>query len=115
MAKRSKQRAHEEMHDIPVADEGAITQTTIYPTLEAAWQDIVVALPWFEKYSPETRRTLRYAFYTAASEVLRTAAFRMNSEQNDKVFSDFDAEIRAYDRELQAFCERAEHADAELH
>ena len=100
---------------VPISDKAEITQTTIYLTLAAMWEDMVVSAMWFKQYSAETQCTLRYAFYTAASEVLRTTAFRMNSEQNDKVFSDFDAEIRAYDLELQAFCDRADRADAELH
>lgn len=94
--------------ELPVSDNAEITQTTIYPTLAAAWQDMVANLPWFEKYGSDTRRTIKYAFYMAAAEVLRTVAFRMNAEQNDKVFGDFDAEIRAYDLELQSAAE--EHA-----
>jgi hypothetical protein len=98
--------------DLPIADEGVITETTIYLTIAAAFEDAIGSKPWFSQYSPGTQRTLKYAFYTAAAETLRTIAFRMNAEQSDAVFKDFDAELLAYDLELQA---AAKSADAELH
>jgi hypothetical protein len=90
------------MRDLPIAEEGAITETTVYPTIEAAFEDAIGGKPWFASYSPGTQRTLKYAFYTAAAEMLRTVAFRMNSEQSDAVFNDLGAEISAYDDELRA-------------
>jgi hypothetical protein len=90
--------------DLPISDNPEITQTTIFPTIEAMWMEFS-ALPWFEKYSPETRRTLRFAFYTGVAETLRTIAFRINADQDTSVFTDFDKELRAYDRELQTAVE----------
>jgi len=86
--------------DVPIADEAAITETTIYPTIEAMWSEFS-ALPWFEKYSPGTQRTIRFAFFNAIAETLRTVAFRINADQDTRVFDEFGAELRAYDKELQ--------------
>ena len=88
--------------ELPVSDKPEITQTTIYPTVDAMWEETVGKLPWFTRYGADTRRTLKYAFYTAVSETLRTVIFRMNADQSDQVFADFDSELRAYDLELQA-------------
>jgi hypothetical protein len=98
--------------DLPIAEEGAITETTIYPTIAAAFEDAIGGKPWFPQYSPGTQRTLKYAFYTAVAEALRTIAFRMNSEQSDSVFTDFGREIEAYDAELK---QSLKDIDAELH
>ena len=89
-----------EILDFPVSDNAEITTTTVFPSLAAMWEDVSSA-PWFKEYSYETRRTLKFAFFMAAAETLRTVSFRMNAEQNEQVFSDFDAELRAYDLELQ--------------
>lgn len=97
MAKRSKS----EPVELPVAEEGEITQTTIFPTIGAMWEDMH-RLSWFDKYSSDTRRTMKFMFYTAIAETLRTLSFRMNADQSDAVFGEFDAELRMYDRELQA-------------
>jgi hypothetical protein len=86
--------------DLPISDNAEISQTTIYPTIEAMWKEFS-ALPWFEKYSPGTRRTIRFVFFNAIAETLRTVAFRINADQDTRVFDDFGAELQAYDKELQ--------------
>jgi hypothetical protein len=91
--------------DLPIADEASITTTTIYPTIEAMWLECIQSWPWFWKYSIETQRTLKFAFYTGIAESLRTIAFRLNADQSETVFSDFDLELRAYDKELQRLAE----------
>lgn len=98
--------------ELPVSDKAEISETTIYPTIEAMWIESIQKLPWFMDYSRETRRTLKFTFYTAVAETLRTVSFRMNADQTDQVFGDFDKELRAYDRELQ---HAVEQASAELH
>lgn len=87
--------------DLPSpADEGSISQTTIYPTIDAMFAESIAKLPWFEQYSRETRRTIRFAFVTAVAETLRTVAFRLNSDQNWDVYDEFGKEITAYNKEL---------------
>jgi hypothetical protein len=98
--------------DLPIADEGAITETTVYPTIEAMFTECIASKPWYQQHSPGTQRTIKYAFYTAIAEALRTVSFRANSEQNFSVFDDFGRELRAYDLELQR---AAGQADTELH
>lgn len=118
MARRRKkpaQNASPEALNLPVSDEAAITETTIYPTIEAAFVEAIASKPWFPQYSPGTQRTLKYAFYTAVAETLRTIAFRMNAEQSEAVFIDFDRELRAYDLELQHEAAEAERVGLELH
>jgi hypothetical protein len=97
--------------DVPIADEGEISQTTIYPTIEAMWAEFS-GLPWLDRYSPGTQRTIRFAFYTAVAETMRTVSFRANSDQDFRVFDEFDRELRAYDKELQR---AVQSANAELH
>lgn len=101
--------------NLPVSDEAAITETTIYPTIAAIFEEAIAGKPWFPQYSPGTQRTLKYALYTGVAEALRTIAFRMNAEQSDKVFDDFGRELAAYDRELQALAAEAERAGLDLH
>jgi hypothetical protein len=98
--------------DLPIADESAITETTVYPTIAAMFAECIALKPWYPQYSPGTQHTIKYAFYTAIAETLRTVSFRANSEQNFSVFDDFGRELRAYDLELQR---AAEQADNELH
>lgn len=105
MGEAKRRRQKNKPIDLPISDNAEITQTSIYPTIEAMWLESVASLPWFEKYSPETRRTLKFVFYTAASETLRTIAFRINADQSDNVFTDMDVELRAYDKELQRLAE----------
>lgn len=115
MAEAKRRKKNAKPLDLPISDNPEITTTSIYPTIEAMWAESIASLPWFEKYSPETRRTLRFAFYTAAAETLRTVAFRMNADQSDIVFGEFDKELRAYDLELQRAAADIERAGAELH
>lgn len=97
MARRSKNKPIE----LPQpADEGSIEQTTIYPTIEAMFAESVAKLPWFEQYSRETRRTIRFAFVTAVAETLRTVAFRLNADQGWDVYDEFAKEILSYNKEL---------------
>src|SRR5262249_34383088 len=71
---KSRKSASREVEkiDIPVSDEAAITQTTVYATLEGMFTDAIASKPWFASYAPGTQRTIKYAFYTAAAETLRT-------------------------------------------
>jgi hypothetical protein len=108
-AKRRRKKA--KPIELPIADEGEISQTTIYPTIAAMWAEFS-ALPWFEKYSPGTQRTIRFAFFNAIAETLRTVAFRINADQDTHVFDEFGAELQTYDKELQR--QMREYA-AELH
>lgn len=98
MAKRSKKNGHIELP--PPADEGEISQTTIFPTIDAMFTESITKLPWFEHYSRETRRTIRFAFITAVAETLRTVAFRLNADQAWDVYDEFAKEIQAYNKEL---------------
>jgi hypothetical protein len=113
--KRQKrpQGASPEAVNLPIADEGAITETTIFPTIAAIFDEAIANKPWFPQYSPGTQQTLKYALYTGIAEALRTVAFRMNMDQNDSVFTDFGAELLAYDRELQALFR--DNPDLQLH
>ena len=79
------------------------------------WEECIASKPWFSQYSAGTQRTLKFAFYGAISEALRTVAFRMNMDQSDAVFGDFDRELSAYDKELQREAAEAERAGLELH
>lgn len=98
--------------NLPIAEEGAITETTVYPTIEAMFTEAIAKMPWYPQYSPGTQRTIKFAFYTAIAETLRTVAFRMNADQNDSVFDDFGRELTAYDAEL---LRAVRNADSELH
>jgi hypothetical protein len=111
-AKRRRKKPEAPPIDLPITDQGEITQTTVYPTIAAMFAECIESKPWYAQYSPGTQRTIRFAFYGAISEALRTVAFRMNTDQNESVFNDFDRELRAYDLELQR---AAGQADAELH
>jgi hypothetical protein len=92
--------------ELPITDGGPeITATTIFPTLDSMWMDFVERLPLLKDCSRERREMTKFAFYTSAAEVLRTVAFRINSDQSTAVFDDFDRELRAYDRELQRAAE----------
>ena len=82
------------------SDDASISQTTIYPTIDAMFAESIAKLPWFEQYSRETRRTIRFAFVTAVAETLRTVAFRLNSDQGWDVYDEFGKEIEAYNKEL---------------
>jgi len=101
--------------EVPVSDEAAITETTIYPTIEAIYQEALASKPWFPQYTPGTQQTLRYALYTGIAEALRTISFRMNTDQNDSVFSEFGMELLAYHRELQALASEAGDFGLDLH
>jgi hypothetical protein len=112
---REKESGASPSLDLPISDEAAITQTTIYPTIAAIFEEAIATKPWFSQYSPGTQQTLKYALYTGIAEALRTFAFRMNAEQSEKVFDDFSRELLTYDRELQALAREAERAGLELH
>jgi hypothetical protein len=88
-----------------MGDNPEITATTIFPTLDSMWMNFVERLPFLKDCSRERREMTKFAFYTSAAEVLRTVAFRINSDQSTAVFDDFDKELRAYDRELQRAAE----------
>jgi len=88
--------------EVPISDNAEISQTTVYPNLESMWQECVATSTYFQKYSPETKRTIKFAFYTAVAETLRTVIFRMNMDGDDRVFGEFDKELRIYDLELQS-------------
>ena len=111
-AKRRRKKAKASEIDLPISDKAEITTTTIYSTIDAMFAECIASKSWFEKYSPGTQRTIKFAFYGGISEALRTVIFRMNADQSDAVFADFDRELRTYDLELQRAIERA---DAELH
>ena len=72
----------------------------------------IAGKPWYPQYTEGTQQTLKYAFYTAIAETLRTLAFRLNMDQNDQVFVEFGNEIEAYDQWLQA---AVKDAGLELH
>jgi|SRR5215813_960385 len=91
--------------ELPISDKAEISQTTIYPTVEAMWLESIGNLPWFDKYSPETKRALKFTFYCAIAETLRTVAFRINADQDTRVFDEFGKELQAYDKELQVAAE----------
>jgi hypothetical protein len=111
MARTRRKKPEAKPLALPIAEEGAITETTVYPTIEAMWAEFS-ALPWFEKYSPGTQRTIRFAFFNAIAETLRTVAFRINMDQDTRVFDEFGAELQAYDKELQR---QMREFDSELH
>lgn len=85
------------------AEEGSIEQTTIYPTIDAIWLEAIVDKPWFDACSFEAKQVLKYVLYTAVAETLRTVAFRINADQDTRVFDELGKEILAYDRILQAY------------
>jgi hypothetical protein len=87
--------------DLPISNKAEITQTTIYPTIDAMWLETIANHPAMQNVSRERREMTKFAFYTAVAETLRTIVFRINSDQNESVFADFDKELRGYDRELQ--------------
>lgn len=91
------------MIDLPIADEGSIEQTTVYPTIEAIWLEAIVDKPWFDASTFEAKQVLKYVLHTAVAETLRTVAFRMNSDQNTRIFDELGKELLAYDRTLQAY------------
>lgn len=99
MAKRKKMPVSMpvDLSDAPA--EGSIDQTTVYPTIDVMFAESIAKLPWFEQYSRETRRTIRYAFVTAVAETLRTMA--VAQAMNWDAAADFDKEIKAFDKELQ--------------
>ena len=81
-------------------DDASISTTTIYPTIEAMFLEEIASKPWFEKFSRETRRMIRFTFITAVAETMRTIAFRINNDQDTRVFDEFDKQIQAYDLEM---------------
>jgi hypothetical protein len=98
---------------LPIADKGEITSTTLYPTIDAAFAEEIATKPWFEKYSPETRRMMKFVFVTAVAEMMRTVVFRIHTEDNGAVFDDLNKEIEAYDADLRR--QREAYNAAELH
>ena len=109
-AKRRRKKA--EPIKLPITDKGEITTTTLYPTIDAAFVEEITTKPWFDKYSPETRRMMKFVFVTAVAEMMRTVVFRIHTEDNGAVFDDLNKEIEAYDAEMRR--QREEYA-AELH
>src|SRR6266446_6196130 len=107
-AKRRRKKA--EPIKLPIAGEGEITSTTLYPTIDAAFTEEITTKPWFEKYSPETRRMMKFVFVTAVAEMMRTVVFRIHTEDSGAVFDDLNKEIQAYDAGLRRH--RDEYADA---
>ena len=99
MGEAKRRKAKSAAIELPIAEHDGISATDVFPTLAAMWEDFTQK-PFFAAYSRETRQVLKFAFYRAVSESLRTVAFRMNSEGSDAVFDDLDREIRAFDREL---------------
>jgi hypothetical protein len=85
---------------LPIADNPEITATDIFPSIDAMWLDFAKH-PALQDVSRERREMTKYAFYTAVAETLRTISFRMNADQDTRVFDDFGRELQAYDRELQ--------------
>src|SRR6266849_6637252 len=104
MGEARRRRKKTEPIDLPISDNPEITTTTIFPSIDAMWLEFA-AKPFFEKYSVETRQVIKFAFYTGISETLRTVAFRINADQDTRVFDDFGKEIVAYDCELQRLAE----------
>jgi len=105
-AKRRRKKAKPQPLDLPISDDASITTTTIYPTIDAMWLETIANHPALQDVSRERREMTKYAFYTAVSETLRTVAFRINADQDTRVFDEFDKELRAYDKELQRTAER---------
>ena len=100
MGERKRRRKAAEPITLPIADQPEITATEIFPTVDAMWLEFS-AHPALQDISRERREMTKYAFYTAVSETLRTIAYRMNTDQDTRVFDDFGKELQAYDRELQ--------------
>jgi hypothetical protein len=90
---------------VPISDTPEISTTTIYPTIDAMWLETIANHPAMQDVSRERREMTKYAFYTAVSETLRTVAFRINADQDTRIFDEFGKELRAYDKELQRAAE----------
>ena len=101
MGERKRRATAAEPFEIPVSDNPEITQTTIFPTIDAMWLECIANHPALQDVSRARREMTKFAFYTGISEALRTIAFRLNTDQNESVFDDFGKELLAYDRELQ--------------
>ena len=101
--------------ELPVSDNAEITQTTVYPSIEAMFSECFAAKDWFKDYSPNAQEMIKFTAYTAISETLRLVAFRMNAEQNDAVWDDIGRELLNYDLFLQHAAAKLERAHAELH
>lgn len=100
MGESKRRRKRAEPIELPIADAPDITVTEIFPTIDAAWLEFAKH-PALQDVSRERREMTKFAFYTGVSEALRTVAYRINSDQDTRVFDDFGKELQAYDRELQ--------------
>lgn len=97
-AKRRRKKA--EPINLPIADNPEITVAEIFPSIDAAWLDFAKH-PALQDVSRERREMTKFAFYTAAAEVIRLVIYRLNADQNESVFGELDTELRAYDSELR--------------
>lgn len=109
MGEAKKRRKAAEPIQLPIADQPEITATEIFPTIDAMWLEFA-GHPALQDVSRERREMTKYAFYTGVAEALRTVAYRINVDQDTRVFDDFGKELQAYDRELQRIA--AEYAAA---
>ena len=101
--------------ELPVSDNAEITQTTVYPSIEAMFSECFAAKDWFKDYSPNAQEMIKFTAYTAISETLRLVAFRMNTEQKDAGWDDIGREMLNYDLFLENAAAKLETAHAELH
>lgn len=101
--------------EFQVSDKAEISETTIYPTIEAMWQEEIVVKPWFGNCSAVMQRALRDATFTAASEMARTIIFRINADQDFRVFDEIQREIDGENRNRDLEVGAILHADAALH
>jgi hypothetical protein len=105
MGERKRREKVAEPINLPISEGGPeITATDIFPTIDAMWLDFAKH-PALQDVSRARREMTKFAFYTAIAETLRTVAYRINVDQDTRVFDDFDKELKAYDRELQRVAE----------
>jgi hypothetical protein len=115
MASHNKKTRREDKVDLPVSDEAAIFETTVFPTIEAIWLECIVDKPFIEVSTFESKQIYKWIAYTIAAELLRLVAFRMNADQDTRVFDDIGKEILAYDRALQAMAHAYNSVNANGH
>lgn len=110
MGERKRRGKAAEPIQFPVSDGGPdISVTDIYPTIDAAWLDFAKH-PALQDVSRERRELTKHAYYVAWSEAMRTIAFRINADQDMRVFDEFGVELKRYDQELQRIAK--DYADA---
>lgn len=103
MGDRKRRRAAAAPIELPISDGGPdITATDIFPTLDALWLHFVGHPGMGMADASRQRREMsKFLVYTTAAEMLRLLSFRMNSDQDMRVFDELGRELGAYDKELQ--------------